>query len=97
MTSEFSNIIHRSNHKRILLVSDEGREFVNRVFTEFLNNNDIKRYSRYTNKGAVFAERFNRTICDLLTEPVCERAMQIGLMNYQKYFKNIIITYTLQK
>ena len=37
-----------------------------RTFYDFLKLNDIKRYSRYTDKGAVFAERFNRTIINLL-------------------------------
>ena len=32
----------------------------------------MKNYSRYTNKGAVFAERFNRTIRNLLKKPVFE-------------------------
>ena len=43
------------------------------MFIEFLKLNDIKRYSRYTSKGAVFAERFNRTIRDLLKKPVFEK------------------------
>ena len=43
------------------------------MFNDFLKLNDIKRYSRYTSKGAVFAERFNRTIRDLLKKPVFEK------------------------
>ena len=43
------------------------------MFIEFLKLNDINRYSRYTSKGAVFAERFNRTIRDLLKKPVFEK------------------------
>ena len=34
-----------------------------------LKNNNNKRYSRYTDKGAVFAERFVRTIKDLIRKP----------------------------
>ena len=45
-------------------------EYVNKYFNDFLNNNNIKRYSRYTDKGAVFAERFNRTIRNLLKKSV---------------------------
>ena len=37
-----------------------------------LNKNNIKRSSRYTSRAAVFAERFNRTIRDLLEKPVVE-------------------------
>ena len=36
------------------------KSLLNKIFNDFLKLNDIKRYSRYTDKGAVFAERFNR-------------------------------------
>ena len=38
-----------------------------------MNKNNIKLYSRNTSYGAVFAERFNRTIRDLLKRPVFEK------------------------
>ena len=38
-----------------------------------LNKNNIKLYSRNSSYGAVFAERFNRTIRDLLKKPVFEK------------------------
>ena len=46
---------------------------MNGNFNEFLNNNNIKRYSCYTDKGAVFAERFNKTIRNLIKKPVFEK------------------------
>ena len=58
----FSQIFKTSKRKPSRLETDDGKEYVNGNFSEFLNNNNIKRYSRYTDKGAVFAERFNRTI-----------------------------------
>ena len=42
------------------------------MFQDFLNKNNIKTYSRKTSYGAVFAERFNRTIRDLPKRPVFE-------------------------
>ena len=69
----FSQIIKTSNRKPNLLETDDGKEYVNKIFNEFLNKNRIKRYSRYTDKGAVFAERFNRTIRNLLKKPVFEK------------------------
>ena len=69
----FSQIIKRSRRKPYLLETDDGKEYVNKIFNEFLNNNNIKRYSRYTDKGAVFAERFNRTIRNLIKKPVFEK------------------------
>ena len=70
ITDAFSEIIKSSNRKPNLLETDDGKEYVNKTFNEFLNNNKIKRYSRYTDKGAVFAERFNKTIRNLLKKPV---------------------------
>ena len=73
ITDAFSEIMKSSNRKPNLLETDDGKEYVNKIFNEFLNNNNIKRYSRYTDKGAVFAERFNRTIRNLLKKPVFEK------------------------
>ena len=73
ITDAFSEIIKSSNRKPNLLETDDGKEYVNKIFIEFLNNNKIKRYSRYTDKGAVFAERFNKTIRNLLKKPVFEK------------------------
>ena len=73
ITDPFSEIIKSSNRKPNLLETDDGKEYVNKIFNEFLNNNKIKRYSRYTDKGAVFAEGFNKTIRNLLKKPVFEK------------------------
>ena len=73
ITDEVSDLIDKSKRKPNLIETDDGKEFVNETFNDFLNFNDIKRYSRYTNKGAVFAERFNRTIRNLLKKPVFEK------------------------
>ena len=56
-----------------LIESDRGKKFYNNIFKDFLNKNNIKLYSRNTSYGAVFAERFNRTIRDLLKRPVFEK------------------------
>ena len=59
ITDAFSQIIKTSRRKPNLLETDDGKEYVNKIFNEFLNTNMIKSYSRYTDEGAVFAERFN--------------------------------------
>ena len=56
-----------------LIETDRGKEFYNNIFQDFLNKNDIKLYSRNSSYGAVFAERFNRTIRDLLKKIVFEQ------------------------
>ena len=66
----FENILKSSKGKPNLIESDNGLEFVSKSFTDFLNKNNIRRYSRYTSVAAAFAERFNRTIRDLPKRPV---------------------------
>ena len=73
ITDAFSQIIKTSRRKPNLLETDDGKEYVNIIFNEFLKNHNIKRYSRNTALGAVFAERFNRTIRNLLKKPVFEK------------------------
>ena len=69
----FENILISSKRKPNLIESDRGKEFYNNIFQDFLNKNNIKLYSRNTSLGAVFAERFNRTIRDLLKKIVFEQ------------------------
>ena len=69
----FEKIIISSKRKPNLIESDRGKEFYNIIFQSFLNNNNIKLYSRNSSYGAVFAERFNRTIRDLLKKIVFEQ------------------------
>ena len=69
----FENILISSKRKPNLIETDRGKEFYNNIFQDFLNKNNIKLYSRNTSLGAVFAERFNRTIRDLLKRPIFEK------------------------
>ena len=69
----FEKILLSSKRKPNLIETDRGKEFYNNIFQDFLNKNDIKLYSRNSSYGAVFAERFNRTIRDLLKKPVFEK------------------------
>ena len=68
----FESIIISSKRKPNLIETDRGNEFYNNIFQDILNKNNIKLYSRNSSYGAVFAERFNRTIRDLLKRPVFE-------------------------
>ena len=43
------------------------------MFQNFLNNNNIKHYSRFTHLGGIFVERFNRTLRNLLRKLVFEK------------------------
>ena len=68
----FGNILLGSKRQPNLIESDRGKEFYNKIFQDFLNKNNTKHYSRNSSYGAVFAERFNRTIRDLLKKIVFE-------------------------
>ena len=63
----------KSKRKPNLIETDRGKEFYNNIFQDFLNKNNIKLYSGNSSYRAVFAERFNRTIRDLLKRPVFEK------------------------
>ena len=62
-----------SKVKPKLFESDCGNEFYKNIFQNCLNNINIKIYSRNRYLGAVFAERFIRTIRDLLQRPIFEK------------------------
>ena len=53
-----------------LVETQRGKELLNKVFTDFLIKNNIKRYPRNFYSGAVFAEGLNRTVQGLLNLPV---------------------------
>ena len=62
-----------SKSKPNFIESHRGKEFYNIIFQEFLNKNNIKLYSRNSSFGSFHAERFNRSIRDLLKKPVFEK------------------------
>ena len=74
-TKTYSSKIILKNSKRkpnlIETVRDKG--FFNSMFQNFLVNNSFRHYSRNTYVGAVFAEKFNRTIRNLVKRPVFEK------------------------
>ena len=71
---EFSkNLFFASKCKSILIETDNRKEYVNKRLNDFLKRNYIRRYFQNTSKGAVSAERFNRTIGKLVKKPVFEK------------------------
>ena len=69
----FENDLISSKRKPNLIETDCGKEFYNHIFQDLLNKNNIKLYSWNSSYGAVSAERFNRTIRDLLKRPGFEK------------------------
>ena len=76
-----------------MIETGPGREFFNNIFTDLLDKPNIKRYSRFTFLGAVYAERFNRTITDPLKRPVFERGdanwVDVSPSKTKQYFEGI--------
>ena len=89
----FENIPLTSKRKPKTTGTDHrGKKFHNSVFQNFLYNNKIKHYSRNSSLGAVFAERFNRTIRDLHKKLVFERGDTIfGFIYHQQKRNNVKI------
>ena len=62
IVNTFNKIIKQSNRKSNKRWVDQGREFYNNVFKNWLSDNDITMYSTYNEGKSVVAERFIRTL-----------------------------------
>ena len=60
--------------------ADDGKDFLNKLFTNLSNDSNVKRYSRYTSLRAVLVELFNRTINDVLKKTVFQKVMPFRWM-----------------
>ena len=60
----FKKILSDSNRKPNKIWVDQGSEFYNKSFKDFLKMNNIEMYSTYNEEKAVVAERFIRTLKD---------------------------------
>ena len=62
IVNAFNKIIKQSNRKPNKIWVDQGGEFYNNVFENWLSNNNIIMYSTYHEGKSVVAERFIRTL-----------------------------------
>ena len=69
-TTAFKSLIEKAKRKHDKIWSDRGKEFYNKTFLEFLKQNEIQICSTHSDLKAVFVERFNRTLLDLIKEPM---------------------------
>ena len=77
MKDSLKIILLTSRVKQKLIETVRGKELFNSICQTFPSNSILKHYSRNTSVGAVFAERFNRTIGDILKRPVFEKGESI--------------------
>ena len=69
-TAAFKKLIETSKRKPHKIWSDRGKEFYNTTFLHFLKEQNIQISSIKSDLKAVFVERFNRTLLDLIKEPM---------------------------
>ena len=69
-TAAFKNLLETSKRKPHKIWSDRGKEFYNKIFLHYLKEQNIPIYSTNSDLKAVFVERFNRTLLDLIKEPM---------------------------
>ena len=96
ITNEFCEIIRESNRQPSIIDFDDGKEFVNKIFTELLNSIGFKKYSRYTKK-AVPLRAFLEQYVIYLKSQFPKKETQIGLINCQKCLEDLIRTSTLKQ
>ena len=69
-TTAFKSLIEKAKRKPNKIWSDRGKEFYNKTFLDFLKEQNIHIYSTSSDLKAVFVERFNRTLLDLIKKPM---------------------------
>ena len=69
-TTAIKNLIEKEKRKPHKIWSDRGKEFYNTTFSHYLKEQNIQIYSTHSDLKAVFVERFNRTLLDLIKEPM---------------------------
>ena len=69
-TTALKSLIEKEKRKPHKIWSDRGKEFYNTTFLHYLKEQNIQIYSTHSDLKAVFVERFNRTLLDLIKEPM---------------------------
>ena len=67
---DFEGVNQNGERKPGKIWSDRGKDIYNKIFLNFLKENQIQIYSTYSDLKAVFVERFNGTLLDLIKEPM---------------------------
>ena len=69
-TTALKGLIEKEKRKPHKIWSDRGKEFYNTTFLHYLKEQNIQISSTNSDLKAVFVERFNRTLLDLINEPM---------------------------
>ena len=85
----FKSVIDKLDEKPLNVISDQGKEFKNRAFKKYCEDNYITHSFPYTSLHAGIIERFHRTIHRLIWPPMTNT----GSRNYVKSLDKILKTY----
>ena len=96
-TNALKNLIEKAKRKPDKIWSGRGKEFYNKSFLDFLKEQNIQIYSTNSDLKAVFVERFNRTLLDLIKEPMYIEGKACWLNHLDVLWKNIIIVSMVQQ
>ena len=88
-TTAFKKSLETSKWKPHEVWSDRGKEFYNTTFLHYLKEQNIQIYSTNSDLKAVFIERFNRTLLDLIKEPMYIE----GKSNWLNHINNVLDKY----
>ena len=69
-TTAFKKLIEKEKRKPQKVWIDRGEEFYNKKFLDFPKEQNIQIYSIISDLKSVFVGRFNRTLLDLIKEPM---------------------------
>ena len=69
-TTALKSLIEKAKRKPEKIWSDRGKEFYYKTFLDFLKEQNFHIYSTNSDLKAVFVERFNRTLLDLIKKPM---------------------------
>ena len=69
-TIALKSLSEKEKRKPQKVWSDRGKEFYNTIFLHYLKEQNIQVSSTNSDLKAVFVERFNRTLLDLIKEPM---------------------------
>ena len=69
-TTAFKKLIETSRRKPQKVWIDRGKEFYNTAFLHYLNEQNIQIYSNHSDLKSVFVERFNKSLLDLIKQPM---------------------------
>ena len=72
------SLIGKTKRKSDKIWSDRGKEINSKTFLEFLKQNEIQIYSTHSDLRAVFVERFNRTLLDLIKDQCISKVKLVG-------------------